>query len=101
MNTANEGWLHIQSSHPEITIEELTIALQSPDEVRKSKFDKPNSKCTSQLFYRLKRPNPEQFTVVVVKFCPDGNFVTSAYSTDVMKTGETVFEKGERDEDNV
>lgn len=90
-----EGWDHIGSAHPEITQSELTQVLQSPDEVRKSLKQRAVSRCNSVLYYRLRTPSPTRYTVVVVKFCPEGNFISTAYTAETMKNGETLFRKGE------
>lgn len=86
---------HIQAGHPEVTIDEMREALLNPDEVRKTKVQSPLSKCLSQLFYRLRTKDPDRYTVVVVKFCEDGNFVSTAYTGEKLKDGETVFKKEE------
>lgn len=89
------AWEHIQEDHPEITMEELTKALESPDETRESKHNKPKSKCKAVVYYRLKTQGPDRFTVVVVKFCDDGNFINTAYTASKMKDGKTDFKRGE------
>lgn len=88
-----EGWEHIQKRHPEITIEAIESALKSPDEVRKSTHT-GNSKCQKLVYYKAQLAEG-RFTEVVVKFCEDGNFISTALTTSAMKLGEQVFKKGD------
>jgi hypothetical protein len=93
---SDEALEHIKKGHAEMTVEAIKQALQEPDEVRKSKHIKPSSKCHAELYYRRKEETePGQWGVVVVKLCPDGNFVTTAYSSSILK-GEIVYQKSEK-----
>lgn len=78
---------HISEVHPEVTLEQIKSALEDPDEVRKSSY-----KENSELYYLL-RTN-KKFTCVVVKICPDGNFISTALTTERPKVGRVIYRKG-------
>ena len=54
-----------------------------------------NAICTAELYYRRKSiaTGHARWNVVVVKLCPDGNYVTSAYTAEALKLGEVVYPK--------
>ena len=84
---------HIANDHPEITLTQIQTCLIEPVEVRKSKFNPVGSACETQLYYGFKTDSKNRYVIVVVKFCPDGNFLKTAYTGETMKTGELVFRK--------
>ena len=75
---SDEALEHIRKGHSEITVQVVAETIATPDEVRKSTQIKPSSKCTAELYYRRKSVEAVQarWNVVVVKLCPDGNYVT-------------------------
>lgn len=88
-----EGLQHITSGHPEITVEDIVAALRDPDEVRASNYNRVGSKCTSELYYRKNSKDSLRFITVVVKLCPDGNFVSTSYTATAMRPGEVIYKK--------
>ena len=69
---------------------EIERVLQSPAEVRVSRSDN-----TVQLFYEFYARTlvGGKWLCVVVKYPPDDAFVVTAYLTDQLKTGETIWPK--------
>ena len=92
---SDEALEHIRKGHAEITVTVVAETISKPDEVRKSTQIKPSSKCTAELYYRRKSvaAGEVRWNVVVVKLCPDGNYVTSAYTAETLKQGEVVYPK--------
>lgn len=92
---SDEALKHIRKGHSEITVAVIAETMATPDEVRKSTQVKPNSKCIGELYYRRKSMAADQvrWNVVVVKLCPDGNYVTSAYTAESLKHGDVVYPK--------
>ena len=78
--------------HQEMTGLEAEVerTLQSPAEVRVSRSDN-----TVQLFYEYYAQTRvgEKWLCVVVKYPPDDAFVITAYLTDQLKAGETIWPK--------
>ena len=78
--------------HPEMMGMEAEVerTLQSPAEVRVSRSDD-----TVQLFYEYYAQTRvgEKWLCVVVKYPPDDAFVITAYLTDQLKAGETIWQK--------
>jgi len=78
--------------HPEMTGMEAEIerVLQSPAEVRVSRSDD-----TVQLFYEFYAQTRvgRKWLCVVVKYPPGDAFVVTAYLTDQLKAGETIWPK--------
>jgi hypothetical protein len=78
--------------HPEMAGMEAEIEriLQSPAEVRVSRSDS-----TVQLFYEYyaRTRVGEKWLCVVVKYQPDDAFVVTAYLTDQLKPGDTIWPK--------
>jgi hypothetical protein len=68
------SWDHICQAHPDISLDMIDQCLKYPDEVRRSHKNK-----SSEIYYLLRTQN--RFTCVVVKRCPDGNFISSAMTT--------------------
>ena len=77
---------HIFSRHPELTLEIISLCLSSPDEIRKS-----NSNKICNLYYNYKCE--QRFYCVVLKVCTDGNFISTAYTTNKIKNGELIYKK--------
>ena len=75
---------HIAAIHAEINSALIRMALADPDEVRKSSYH-----ASSFLYYRVKAS--KRFVCVVVKSCPDGQFISSAMTTTKPKTGEVIY----------
>ena len=69
---------------------EIVRVLQAPAEVRVSRSDN-----TVQLFYEFYARTlvGGKWLCVVVKYPPDDAFVVTAYLTDQLKTGETIWPK--------
>ena len=69
---------------------EIERVLQSPAEVRVSRSDN-----TVQLFYEFYAQTlvGGKWLCVVVKYPPDDGFVVTAYLTDQLKAGETIWPK--------
>jgi hypothetical protein len=78
--------------HPEMAGMEAKIVrvLEAPSEVRLSRFDE-----SVQLFYEyyLRTGVGGKWLCVVVKYPPDDGFVVTAYLTDQLKAGETIWPK--------
>jgi hypothetical protein len=64
----------------------LKAALEHPDEIRKSRSDPKVF-----LFYKLDRQN--RWVCAVVKQVNSQGFLITAYPTDTMKIGETIWKK--------
>lgn len=62
----------------------ISDCLKNPDEVRRSKT---NTK--SELYYLLRLH--QRYTCVVVKRCPDGDFISTAMTTTKPKFGEIIY----------
>jgi hypothetical protein len=89
---SDSSWEHIQVSHPEISLEDMQRVLADPLEVRES----PRQSFV-ELFYQAKT-HPEgksRFCVVVVKVLDHGLFVSTAMTTNAMKSGRTLYRKGD------
>lgn len=69
---------------------EIERVLQAPTEVRVSRSDDD-----VKLFYEFyaRTSLGGKWLCIVVKYLPDDAFVITAYLTDTMKTGETVWPK--------
>ena len=78
--------------HEEMAVMESEIerVLQAPAEVRASRSDE-----NVKLFYAFYAETRVggKWLCVVVKYLPDDAFVVTAYLTETMKTGETVWPK--------
>ena len=82
---------HLQTAHPEMTEAILRIAetLTKPDKIARSRTD-----TTVELFYRYYPSTAvtSKFLCTVVKVLPDDNFIITAYYTDTIKRGESLWE---------
>lgn len=83
--------LHIEMKHPEMTgiISRLEETLVNPDTIVQSRTDE-----TVELFYKhyLSTPVTMKFLCAVVKTLIVDNFVITAYYTDTVNRGETLWE---------
>jgi hypothetical protein len=66
--------------------EHIRAALESPDEVRRSRKDS-----TVLLFYRAEAP--KRWTCAVIKQTAAGGFLITAYPTDAIKEGMSIWPK--------
>jgi hypothetical protein len=77
---------HISQRHPDATLNLISSCLKTPNEVRRS-----TSNHISNLYYITKTES--RLFCVVLKVCPDGNFISTAYSTTKIKSGQLIYEK--------
>ncbi len=86
----DERWLHITKEHPEVDLyrEKIQEVLSSPDYVKKSKRD-----TEVLLYYKFYDDifNGKYLLAVVRKGLR--SFLLTCYITDVIKKGETLWEK--------
>jgi hypothetical protein len=87
----DERLVHILD-HPEMVAMEGEIerVVQAPSEVRASRLDE-----SVKLFYQfyVRTRFGGKWLCVVVKYLPDDAFVITAYLTDTVKAGETLWPK--------
>jgi hypothetical protein len=88
VRTSEEYWQRLIIKHPDIEeLEELIrLALAIPDEVRHSSRD-----AEVLLFYRVR--GEERWVVAVARRLNGDGFLITAYQTDAIKEGETVWLK--------
>lgn len=88
VRTSQQYWQRLIAKHPDIEeLEELVqLALASPDEVRRSRQDEG-----ILLFYRVRRE--ERWIVAVARRLNGDGFLVTAYQTDSIKEGETIWRK--------
>ncbi|MBD1824265.1 hypothetical protein H6F51_17470 [Cyanobacteria bacterium FACHB-DQ100] len=88
VRTSEEYWQRLIAKHPDIKeLEELVqAALAVPDEIRRSSRD-----AEVLLFYRSHRT--ERWVVAVARRLNGDGFLITAYQTDAIKEGETVWLK--------
>jgi hypothetical protein len=83
---------HLQTAHPEMTeaIPRIAETLTNPDKIVRSRTD-----TTVELFYRHYPSTAvtSKFLCTVVKVLPDDNFIITAYYTDTIKRGESLWQK--------
>ena len=90
---SDEVWNHISESHPEVSIEDIKLALADPIEVRRSL-----AKENAELFYHLKTQDPKlRYRLVVVKLLNQDCFISTAMSTNQIKKGEVLYKKPEKE----
>lgn len=77
---------HIAEVHPEVSMALIKVALEDPDEVRESSYKKD-----SELYYS--RRTLRRYTCVVVKICRDGNFISTALTTEKPKVGRLIYKR--------
>lgn len=78
---------HIQLGHPEASTTLISKCLLAPMEIRQS-----SSHALAQLYYILKAN--DRYFCVVLKCCPDGHFITTAYTTTQIKSGDLIYKQG-------
>src|SRR4051812_5725607 len=78
---------HIAQAHSEITLDHIKATLEDPDEVRTSSY-----KNDSELYYV--RRTSRRYTCVIVKVCRDGNFISTALTTEKPKVERVIYRKG-------
>jgi hypothetical protein len=83
---------HLQTAHPEMTevIPRVAATLTNPDKIVRSRTD-----TTVEWFYRHYPSTAvtRKFLCTVVKVLPDDNFIITAYDTDTIKRGESLWAK--------
>ena len=83
---------HFEAAHPEMagSVFRISETLANPDRIVRSVTDE-----TVELFYRHYSTTPvtSKFLCVVVKFVIDDYFVITAYYTDTVKRGESLWQK--------
>ncbi len=81
---------HVEFDHPEMLdqIDKIQNTLTNPDIVVRSRTD-PDV----ELFYRNYKTTPvtEKYLCVVVKVLANDSFIVTAYFTDTVKRGETLW----------
>lgn len=87
---SDTSWEHTQEAHPEITLDEIRLVLADPLEVREC----PRQNFV-ELFYQAKvhPKGKSRFRVIVVKILEKGNFISTAMTAGMMKSGRTLFRK--------
>ncbi len=78
---------HIAEAHPEVTLDQIKVALEDPDEVRASSYRED-----SELYYL--RRTKQRYICVVVKVCVDGIHIATALTTTKPKVGRVLYKKG-------
>jgi hypothetical protein len=79
---------HIQTRHPEATPQLISECLMTPLEIRKS-----SSHYEAHLYYILK--TADRYFCVVLKCCLDGNYISTAYTTNKIKSGQLIYKRGD------
>ena len=83
---------HIETDHPEMSgqIDKVQEVLLNPDIIIRSTIDSD-----VELFYRHYDITPvtEKYLCVVVKVLTDDVFIITAYFTDMIKRGETLWKR--------
>jgi hypothetical protein len=88
VRTSESYWQKLLVKHPDIEdLEEFVQqALASPDEIRRSSRD-----AGVLLFYRLRQE--KRWVVAVVRRLNGDGFLITAYQTDAIKEGETIWRR--------
>ncbi|MDG2991309.1 hypothetical protein L3556_10260 [Candidatus Synechococcus calcipolaris G9] len=88
VRTSEDYWQRLIIKHPDIEKLEdfVQLALSAPDQVRRSSRD-----AGVLLFYRVRRE--ERWVVAVARRLNEDGFLITAYQTDAIKEGETVWLK--------
>ena len=86
----DERFEHIISDHPEMSdqVDNIKYTLADPDMVVRSRTDSE-----ADLFYRYYSGTPvgEKYLCIIVKGRGDDFFILTAYFTDTIKRGETLW----------
>ena len=91
----DEAIEHIKERHPDIKSADIEETVGNPDLVQADDDANLQSTCEQELFYqrRLSEKGKIRYILVVVKFCKDGNFVSSAYKVKKPKQYRTIYDK--------
>jgi hypothetical protein len=84
----NEQENHIQARHPEATPQLISECLMMPLEIRKS-----SSRSEAQLYYIFK--TADRYFCVVLKCCLDSKYISTAYTTSKIKSGQLIYKRGD------
>jgi hypothetical protein len=88
----DERIIHLETEHPEMSgqMDRISETIHFPDKIVRSKTDS-----SVELFYRHYQTTPvtEKFLCIVVKVANDDPFIVTAYYTDSLKRGESLWEK--------
>lgn len=88
----DERWEHIRTEHPEMSEQEERIreTLLTPDIILRSR-----TAPDIELLYRDYRNTPvtRKYLCIVLKIVGDDVFIITAYFTDTIKKGKTLWEK--------
>jgi hypothetical protein len=83
---------HIETDHPEMSsqLNRITETLLEPDSIVRSRTDSE-----VELFYRYYDATPvtSKFLCIVVKVLINDNFIITAYYTDSIKKGDSLWKK--------
>lgn len=83
---------HIEEDHPEMReqTEKIVETLKNPEIIKESSADS-----SVELFYRFYTDTPveEKYLCIVVKVLEEDLFIITAYFTDRVKQGRTLWEK--------
>ena len=87
VRTSTEYWQKILTKHPDLVdrLELIKNALAAPDEIRRSSRDD-----AILLFYLT---NEKRWAVAVARRLNGDGFLITAYQTDAIKEGETIWHK--------
>ena len=83
---SENSWDHICEFHPEISQDMISNCLLQPDEVRRS-----SSNPRGELYYVVRAH--KRFICVIIKRCPDGNFISTAMITSKPKFGDIIYKR--------
>ena len=88
VRTSDRYWQKLIAKHPDIEVLETEVkqTLSSPDEIRQSSHD-----ANVLLFYRTLRE--KRWVVAVSRRLGGEGFLITAYQTDAIKEGETLWRK--------
>lgn len=92
----DEVWQHIIEKHSDVTLKAVERALKQPDLVIREELD-DLSEVDYDLYYevRVSLSKKQRFFKVVVKICPDGNFLATAYIDRRMAEGRLIYQREE------
>ena len=87
VRTSAEYWQKIVTKHPDLSerLELIKQALAAPDEIRRSSRDEG-----ILLFYRT---TDKRWAVAVARRLNGDGFLVTAYQTDAIKEGDTIWRK--------
>lgn len=88
VKTSEDYWQRLMAKHPDLgELKEFVIlVLAEPEQVRRSSRD-----CEVLLFYRQRKV--KRWVVAVVRRLNGDGFLITAYQTDAIKEGETLWRK--------